>query len=64
MSSFEPGSKCLIDGKTEAIIVKSFNKAQTKFVVEIPKSSVQIIERERLQNFAFPEIPPVNIFRH
>lgn len=48
MIIFEPGSKCLIDGKTEAIILKSFNKAQTKFIVEIPGTSVQIVERERI----------------
>jgi hypothetical protein len=56
MNSFEPGSKCLIDGKTEATILKSLNKAQTKFVVEILKTSVQIIERERLQSIAIPVV--------
>lgn len=50
MTLFEPGSKCLIDGKTEAVILKSFNKAQTKFIVEIPGTSVQIVERERLSH--------------
>lgn len=50
MILFEPGSKCLIDGKTEAVILKSFNKAQTKFIVEIPGTSVQIVERERLSH--------------
>lgn len=48
MNFFEPGSKCLIDGKTEAIILKSFNKAQTRFIIEIPGTSVQMVERERL----------------
>ncbi len=48
MTHFEPGSKCLIDGKTEAVILKAFNKAQTKFIVEIPATSVQIVERERI----------------
>ena len=48
MILFEIGSKCLIDGKTEAIILKSFNKAQTKFIIEIPGTSVQIVERERI----------------
>lgn len=48
MILFEIGSKCLIDGKTEAVILKSFNKAQTKFIVEIPGTSVQIVERERI----------------
>lgn len=48
MIVFEPGSKCLIDGKTEAVILKSFNKAQTKFIIEIPGTSVQIVERERI----------------
>ncbi|MEO5979335.1 MAG: hypothetical protein ABIS36_11080 [Chryseolinea sp.] len=57
MSTFEPGEKCLIDGKTEAIIVKSFNKAQTKFIVEIPRSSVQLIERERLESFKTSQVP-------
>lgn len=52
MIHFEPGSKCLIDGKTEAIILKSFNKAQTKFIVEIPNTSVQIVERERISPVA------------
>ena len=56
MNSFEPGSKCLIDGKTEATILKSLNKAQTKFVVEILKVSVQIVERERLQSIAIPVV--------
>ena len=51
MSNFEPGEKCLIDGKTEGIIVKSFNRAHTRFVVEIPRSSVQLIDRERLESF-------------
>jgi hypothetical protein len=48
MIHFEPGSRCLIDGKTEAIILKSFNKAQTRFIVEIPGTSVQMVERERI----------------
>ncbi|MEJ1240886.1 hypothetical protein WBG78_22260 [Chryseolinea sp. T2] len=48
MILFEIGSKCLIDGKTEAVILKSFNKAQTKFIIEIPGTSVQIVERERI----------------
>jgi hypothetical protein len=48
MILFEPGSKCLIDGKTEAVILKSFNKAQTRYIVEIPGTSVQIVERERI----------------
>ena len=48
MIFFEPGSKCLIDGKTEAVILKSFNKAQTRFIIEIPGTSVQIVERERI----------------
>jgi hypothetical protein len=48
MILFEIGSKCLIDGKTEAVILKSFNKAQTRFIVEIPGTSVQIVERERI----------------
>lgn len=52
MILFEPGSKCLIDGKTEAIILKSFNKAQTKFIIEIPNTSVQIVERERISPVA------------
>jgi len=52
MIHFEPGSKCLIDGKIEAIILKSFNKAQTKFIIEIPGTSVQIVERERLSPVA------------
>lgn len=50
MILFEPGSKCLIDGKTEAVILKSFNKSQTRFIVEIPGTSVQIVERERLSH--------------
>jgi hypothetical protein len=49
MNSFEPGMKCLIDGKTEAIIVKSLNRTHTKYVVEIANVSVQMVERERLQ---------------
>jgi hypothetical protein len=48
MILFEIGSKCLIDGKTEAVILKSFNKAQTRFIIEIPGTSVQIVERERI----------------
>ena len=48
MILFEIGSKCLIDGKTEAVILKSFNKAQTKFIVEIPGTSVQIVECVRI----------------
>jgi len=54
MILFEPGSKCLIDGKTEAIILKSFNKAQTRFIIEIPGTSVQIVERERISPVAAP----------
>lgn len=48
MILFEPGSKCLIDGKTEAVILKPFNKSQTRFIIEIPGTSVQIVERERI----------------
>ena len=59
MTLFEPGSKCLIDGKTEAIILKAFNKAQTRFIIEIPGTSVQIVERERLSHVpaAVPTVP-------
>lgn len=57
MILFEPGSKCLIDGKTEAVILKSFNKAQTRFIIEIPGTSVQIVERERLSPVALAAAP-------
>lgn len=49
MNSLEAGVKCLIDGKIEAIIVKALNRALSKFVVEIPGKSVEVIDRERLQ---------------
>lgn len=49
MNSLDAGVKCLIDGKIEAVIVKSLNRAFTRFVVEIPGKSVQTIERERLR---------------
>jgi hypothetical protein len=57
MILFEIGSKCLIDGKTEAVILKSFNKAQTKFIIEIPGTSVQIVERERISPIPAASVP-------
>lgn len=49
MNPFQAGVKCLIDGKIEAIIVKSLNRAFSRFVVEIPGKSVETIDRDRLQ---------------
>lgn len=48
MSNLKPGEIYLLDGKKKVVIVKPHNRLLTKYVVEIPGQSVELVEQERL----------------
>lgn len=48
MANLKPGDKYLLDGKWEVVIVKPHNRLLTKYVVEIPGKSVELVEQGRL----------------
>lgn len=48
MANLKPGDQYLLDGKWKVFIVKPHNRLLTKYVVEIPGKSVELVEQHRL----------------
>lgn len=50
------GNRCLLDDKQEVTIVKPFNKAVTKYVVETASREVILVETRRLNPIGLPAV--------
>ena len=50
-SLITPGSKCLLDGKTEVIVLKPSTRSNLSYTVEIPGRSIEIVSSDRLTTF-------------
>lgn len=48
LNGFKPGQTCFLDGKTEVIVVKSFVRSLTKYLVRLPDTDFQLVEECRL----------------
>lgn len=46
-----PGSKCLLDGKTEVIVLKPSTRSNLSYTVEIPGKSIELVSSDRLSAF-------------
>jgi len=53
-SLITPGSKCLLDGKTEVTVLKPSTRSNSSFTVEIPGESIQIVSIDRLSALPQP----------
>jgi len=53
-SLITPGSKCLLDGKTEVIVLKPSTRSNLSYTVEIPGRSIEIVSSDRLTAFLQP----------
>lgn len=51
ISPIIPGSKCLLDGKTEVIVLKPSTRSNLSYTVEIPGKSIELVSRDRLTEF-------------
>jgi hypothetical protein len=51
-SIITPGSKCLLDGKTEVIVLKPSTRSNLSYTVEVPGKSIELVSRDRLSAFA------------
>ena len=49
-----PGSKCLLDGKTEVIVLKPSTRSNLSYAVEIPGRSIETVSSDRLTIFSQP----------
>jgi hypothetical protein len=47
-SLITPGSKCLLDGKTEVIVLKPSTRSNLSYTVEIPGKSIELVSSDRL----------------
>ena len=47
-SLITPGSKCLLDGKTEVIVLKPSTRSNLSYTVEIPGKSIEMVSSDRL----------------
>lgn len=47
-SLITPGSKCLLDGKTEVIVLKPSTRSNLSYTVEIPGRSIEMVSSDRL----------------
>jgi hypothetical protein len=47
-SGFKPGQTCFLDGKTKVIVVKSFVRSLTKYLVRLPDTDFQLVDGARL----------------
>lgn len=47
-SLITPGSKWLLDGKTEVIIIKPSTRSNSSYTIEIPGQSIQMVATDRL----------------
>jgi len=61
-----PGSKCLLDGKTEVIVLKASTRSNLSYTVEIPGKSIELVSSDRLSIFtqASPMAKPTEIFEY
>jgi len=50
-SLITPGSKCLLDGKTEVIVLKPSTRSNLSYTVEIPGKSIELVSFDRLSAF-------------
>jgi hypothetical protein len=50
-SLIRPGSKCLLDGKTEVTVLKSSTRSNSSYSVEIPGQSIEMVSSDRLTAF-------------
>ncbi len=48
ISIFIPGSRCLLDGKTEVIVLKAITRSHSTYNVEIPGKSFETVAHDRL----------------
>ena len=46
-----PGSKYLLDGKTEVIVLKRSTRSGLSYIVEIPGRSIEVVSSDRLTVF-------------
>jgi len=53
-SLITPGSKCLLDGKTEVIVLKPSTRSNLSYTVEIPGRSIEMVSSDRLTAFTEP----------
>ncbi len=51
-SLIAPGSKCLLDGKTEVIVVKPSTRSNLSYTVEIPGKSIELVSSDRLSTLS------------
>jgi len=49
-SLITPGSKCLLDGKTEVIVLKPSTRSNLSYTVEIPGKSIELVSSDRLSS--------------
>lgn len=46
-----PGKRYMLDGITEIVILKSFNRSLSRVLVEFPDGVMQLVEQSRLLPF-------------
>ncbi|PZR16218.1 MAG: hypothetical protein DI539_17850 [Flavobacterium psychrophilum] len=44
-----PGSRCLLDGKTEVVVLKPATRSYSTYNIEIPGKSIETVKRHRLK---------------
>ncbi|AYB32061.1 hypothetical protein D4L85_16445 [Chryseolinea soli] len=49
-----PGSKFLLDGTTEVIVLKPSTRSNSSYTVEIPGRSIEIVSTDRLMRITQP----------
>ena len=65
-SLITPGSKCLLDGKTEVIVLKPSTRSNLSYTVEIPGKSIELVSADRLSavDQASPKAKAEEIFEY
>jgi hypothetical protein len=65
-SLIAPGSKCLLDGKTEVIVLKPSTRSNLSYTVEIPGKSIELVSSDRLSTFTqtSPQAKAEEIFEY
>lgn len=62
-SLITPGTKCLLDGHTEVIVLKAATRSNSSYAVEIPGRSIEMVASDRLTAFTHharqPEIEDI-----
>ena len=51
-SPIAPGSKFLLDGTTEVVVLKPSTRSNSSYAIEIPGRSIEIVSADRLTTFA------------